>query len=46
MCQRIFLFNRKLVQVTTLNGEGEGKIYPRNDLEDPEGSRDIAVLVL
>jgi len=27
---KMFLFNRKLEQVTTVNGKGEGKIYPRN----------------
>jgi len=42
----MFLFNRKLVHVTTVSGKGEGKIHPRNELEDPEGSRDTALLFL
>ena len=46
LCQSMFLFNRKLVHVTTVSGKGEGKIYTRNDLEEPEGSRDIALLLL
>jgi len=45
LCQRMFLFNRKLVHVTTVSGKGERNIYPRNNIEDPEGSRDIDVLL-
>ena len=41
----MFLFNRKLVHVTTVSGKGERNIYPRNNIEDPEGSRDIDVLL-
>jgi len=46
LCQIMFLFNRKLVHVTTVSVKGEGKIYPRNDLEDPEGIIDIALQTL
>jgi len=42
LSQRVFLLNRKLVQIIVVTGKDEGKIYHRNELEGPEGSRDIA----